>query len=622
MRNLISMAAVFLLLSSCAGSSLRGKEVRLQASFDESEERLRTPASAKPIPLHVQLKQDLGGVPATDEDAAVFHFSMGQAFSLDNEPQKAIESYRATLVHDPKSALVRARLAAELVKLGNFAEAKLLCLEAIELDGKYVDTFLLLAGIQVAAKEYDGALATYARALKVDSDNRDALLYYGVTLAEVGRLKEGVAQLERLVKLKDAADSGIDQAVAFYYLAKVYEQAGQGPNAEKALKSALQRRPGFPKAALSLADLYLGRNDEDAAYRTLEEAFRENHATEIAERLAEGYLQKNEFEKAVVYLETMSEEDPANENTKLRLALVYWQLKWLDKSRLVLTNLAERYPQSSEIAFYLGELEMERGNVSVALGHYQRIAPDYAKYEQMVNRVVFTYRNQKRFLDAENFLQAALAKRPDAVGFYPVLASLYEDQSKMEEAKLALERGRKSFPHDENILYYLGFLYDRLGEKEKGVATMEALLQVNPDNANALNFVGYMLTEKGGDLSRAAELLGRAHKLKPNDAFVMDSYGWLLYRQGKRREAMKQLEQAFAMKPEEGVIAEHLADIYVSLNLPQKALAVYERARHAGGDQEFLARVEQKIGNIQKSFAEAPRARAEEGSSRAPASVR
>lgn len=621
MGKLISIAALFLLLSSCASAPPRGREVRLQASFEESEERLRTPASAKPVPLYVQARSDLGGVPATDEDAAVFHFSMGQAFSLDNDPQKAIESYRATLVHDPKSALVRARLAAELVKLGNFAEAKLLCLEAIELDPKYVDSFLLLAGIQVAAKEYEGALDTYARALKVDAQNRDALLYYGVTLAEVGRVKDGVVQLEKLVKLKDAADSGIDQAVAFYYLAKVYEQAGQNPQAEKALKSALQRRPGFPKAALSLADLYIGRNDEDAAYRVLEDAFRENHATEIAERLAEGYLQKNEFEKAVSFLETMAEEDPSNENTKLRLALVYWQLKWLDKSRVVLTNLAERYPQSSEIAFYLGELEMERGNTAVALSHYKRIAPDYAKYEQMVNRVVFTYRNQQRFMDAESFLQEALRKRPDAVSFFPVLASLYEDQSKLEEAKLALVRGQKSFPNDENILYYLGFLYDRTGDKDLGLATMESLLKVNPDNANALNFVGYTLTEKGGDLSRAAELLGRAHKLKPNDAFVMDSYGWLLYRQGKRRDAMKQLEQAYAMKPEEGVIAEHLADIYVSLNLPQKALAVYERARRGGGDQEFLARVDEKIGNIQKSFAEAPRARAE-GSSRAPASVR
>ncbi|RZA05529.1 MAG: tetratricopeptide repeat protein, partial [Proteobacteria bacterium] len=392
MGNLISMAAIFLIVSSCASAPLRGREVRLQAGFEESEERLRTPASAKPIPMHRQAKKDLSGVPGSDEDSAVFHFSMGQAFSLDNEPQKAVESYRATLVHDPKSALVRARLAAELVKLGNFAEAKILCLEAIEIDPQYVDTFLLLAGIQVAAKEFEGALSTYARTLKIEPGNRDALLYYGVTLAEVGKVKEGVLQLEKLVKLKDAADSGIDQAVAFYYLAKVYEQAGQTPNAEKALKNALDRRPGFGKAALSLADIYVARNDEAGANAILEEAFRENHATEIAERLAESYLQKNEFEKAVAYLETMAEEDPSNENTKLRLALVYWQLKWLDKSRLVLTNLAEKYPQSSEIAFYLGELEMERGNVAVALGHYQRIAPDYAKYEQMVNRVVFTYR--------------------------------------------------------------------------------------------------------------------------------------------------------------------------------------------------------------------------------------
>lgn len=617
MGRLILPAILIVTLTSCAATPHKGQVVRLGTPFQESEQRLQNPQLST-IPLAVQARMDSAGVPASDEDAAVFHFSMGQAYSLDNDPQKAIESYRAALVHDPKSALLRARLAAELVKMGSFAEAKLLCLESIELDPKYVDSFLLLAGIQVAAKELDGAIATYARALKIDPTNRDALLYFGVTLAEVGQVRDGIAQLERLVKMKDAADSGIDQAVAYYYLAKVYEQSGQNDQSIRALKNAIERRPGFSKAAMALADLYLTKKDEASANRVLEEAFRENHSADLAERLAETYLSRNEYEKAVVYLETLVEEEPTNENNKLRLSLVYWQLRWLDKARVILSGLAERYPASSEINFYLGELEMERKNVDGALAYYQKIQPDYAKYDQMVGRVVFAYRQQKRFKDAEDFLQNALAKRPDVVAFYPVLASLYEDQDRFADAQLALERGQRQFPNDESILYYLGFLYDRQGEKAKGLATMEKLLEVNPNNPNALNFVGYVLTERGGDLTRAHELLTRAHQLKPGDPFVLDSYGWLLYRQGKRREAMKQLEKAFALKPEEGVIAEHLADIYVSLDMPQKALAVYERARQAGGDQEFLARVEGKIANVQQSLAAAPRVRAEKG--RVPAS--
>lgn len=557
---------------------------------------------AEPAPLAVQ-RTLASEAPPKGEEAAVFYFSMGQAFSLDSDPQRAIEAYRATLTHDPNSALVRARLAAELVKVGSYAEAKTLCEEAIALDPKYVDSYLLLAGIQVAAKEYDAAINTYKKALEVDPNNRDALLYNGVALAEIGKTKEGVAQLERLVKLKDNAESNIDKSVAYYYLAKVYEESNQKPKAIQAYEQALKQRPGFSKAALALADIYIGQKQETKAHKILEEAFRESRAADIAERLAENYLEKGQYKEAIVYLETLVEEDPTNENVKLRLALVYWQVKWFDKARLLLSDLHDRYPASSEIAFYLGELELERGDLDGAVVYYKKISPDYTKYDQMVSRVASLYRQKKEYEVAEDFVQEAMRKRADLVVLYPLMAALYEDQKKLQEAKLVLERGLKLFPEDENILYYLGFVYDRQGAKEKALAMMEKLLSANPNNANALNFVGYTLLEKGENFAKATAYLERAVALKPNDPFVLDSYGWLLYRLGRHQEAMKQLEKAYAAKPDESVIAEHLADVYVALKMPRKALAVYEQALKHGGEEELLARVQIKIRNVQEVLA-------------------
>jgi tetratricopeptide (TPR) repeat protein len=591
-----------LILASCASAKPKGHVVRMNIDEEVAQEEQKKPTDS---PLYKQNKSSSWLIPESQEEAAVYHFSLGQAYSLDNDPQRAIESYRATLVHDPKSALVRARLAAELVKVGAYAEAKQLCQESIELDPKYVDSYLLLAGIQVAAKELDGAIETYKKALKVEPENHDALLYYGVTLAEVGKVSEGITQLEKLVKLKDTHESSIDQSVAYYYLSKVYDQSSQKEKSIQALKEALKKRPGFSKAALALSDLYLDKKEERKAYQVLEEAFRENHSSDLAERLSEFYMERNDFKKAVVYLETLVEEDPTNENMKLRLSLVYWQLKWFDKARVILSGLLERYPASSEIAFYLGELEIERNDFDGAVSYYKRISPDYSKYDQMVSRVVFLYRQQKKFGSAESFLLEALQKRPDAVAFYPLLAAVYEDQNRIGDAKLALERGFKLFPEDENILYYLGFIYDRGGEKALGHETMEKLLQLNPNNPNALNFVGYSLVEKGENLPRAQELLRRALALKPDDPFILDSYGWLHYRLGKHKDAMKYLEKAVALKPEEGVIAEHLGDVYAALQMPQKALAAYEKAKRSGGDKEFLARVQSKMQNVSQSMADA-----------------
>lgn len=585
------------LFTACASAPPKGKVVRLQNEYGV-EELVAPPAQVVDSTLGTQKEKGELAVPSNHEDAAVFYFSLGQAYSLDNDPQRSVEAYRATLVHDPKSALVRARLAAELVKIGNFAEAKTLCEEALKLDPKYVDSYLLLAGIQVAAKEYEGALATYRQALNIEPQNRDALLYFGVTLAEVGKVKDGIVQLEKLVQLKDSAESNIDKAVAYYYLAKVYEQSNQTASAIRAYQDALKSRPAFAKAALALADLYQAAKNGNKANEILETAFRESHAVELAERLAENHLAKTDYKGAVIFLETLVEEDPANENVRLRLALVYWQLKWMDKAEALLSDLHKRYPSSNEITYYLGELALENNDTPSALAYYAQISPDYAKYDQMVFRVVALYRGTKEFAKAETFLLDALKKRPDLVGLYPALAAVYEDSQKLEEAKLALERGEKLFPEDEAILYYLGFLYDRMGNKEKGVATMERLLEKNPDNGNALNFVGYTLLEANRDLPKAEKYLARAVELKPDDAFVLDSYGWLLYRQGKPQVAMKTLEKAFAMRADEGVIAEHLADVYVALSMPKKAIAVYEQALKAGGEKEFLARVEQKLHNV------------------------
>lgn len=590
--------------SACSTARPRGHVVRLQDGIER-------PSTAPESSLRstegyaVSRRGSTLDVPVSPEDAAVFHFSLGQAYSLDNDPQRAIESYRATLVHDPKSALVRARLAAELVKTGGFAEARGLCEEAIQLEPGYVDSYLLLAGIHVAAKEYDKAVSTYNQALKVDPKNRDALLYLGVTLAEVGKVKDGVAQLEKLVKLKETSDSNIDQGVAFYYLAKIQDQAGSRDQAIKAYAQALKKRPSFAKAALALSDIYAARNDHRSANKVLEECFAEGRSADIAERLAERHLERNDYKGAVTYLETLVEEDPSNENMKLRLALVYWQVQWLDKARLLLSDLHARYPGSSEISYYLGELELERADFQGALEYYRKVSPDYAKYDQMVARVAYAYRQQNKMEAAEDFLLEAMRKRPDVVAFYPLLAAVYEDQKRVEESRLVLERGEKLFPNDENILYYLGFTLDRLGQKDKALDKMENLLALNPENANALNFVGYTLTEKNERLEDAKTYLEKAVKLKPEDAFILDSYGWLLYRTGQRQQAMKHLEKAFAAKPSEGVIAEHLADVYVALSLPMKAVQVYEQALKAGGDQEFQARVQTKLANVREMLAKA-----------------
>jgi tetratricopeptide (TPR) repeat protein len=270
---------------------------------------------------------------------------------------------------------------------------------------------------------------------------------------------------------------------------------------------------------------------------------------------------------------------------------------------------------SSEINFYLGEIEMDLKKPDSALAYYKEVSPDFAKYEMVISREVAVYRAAKDYALAEKTLRDAMGKRADLVGLYPMLGAIFEDQNKLALARDALEEGRKIFPKDESILYYLGFIYDRIGDKKNSFALMSKILETNPDNVNALNFVGYSLLEKGEDLAKAETYLKRAFELKPTDPFILDSYGWLLFREGKQKMAMFYLEKAYSLRPNEAVIAEHLADTYVALHLTQKALLVYQSALGVDSDEEgFKSRVQVKVQNLKSAMVDS------EPGSRVPAS--
>lgn len=157
-------------------------------------------------------------------------------------------------------------------------------------------------------------------------------------------------------------------------------------------------------------------------------------------------------------------------------------------------------------------------------------------------------------------------------------ASFYEGQSKYTKALKIIRVGLKIAPENEKLLYFEGALYDKLGDRRKGIIAMRKILKVSPDNAHALNFLGYTFAELGENLEEAEELVARALKLRPDDGFIEDSMGWVLYKMGKIDAAIERLEKAAKMQPKEAIIFEHLGDVYLSQKKFANALKSYKRA--------------------------------------------
>jgi Tfp pilus assembly protein PilF len=107
---------------------------------------------------------------------------------------------------------------------------------------------------------------------------------------------------------------------------------------------------------------------------------------------------------------------------------------------------------------------------------------------------------------------------------------------------------------------------------------MESVLKINKNNVNALNYIGYTLADKGIQLPRAKQMIKKALHLKPGDGYITDSLGWVYYKMGKYRKAIKVLEKAVEIVPQDPIIAEHLGDAYLANSSKLKAVNMYEKA--------------------------------------------
>jgi tetratricopeptide (TPR) repeat protein len=151
-----------------------------------------------------------------------------------------------------------------------------------------------------------------------------------------------------------------------------------------------------------------------------------------------------------------------------------------------------------------------------------------------------------------------------------------------------LRKASDRSPHDTRILFALGSAYERAGDFDRGVATLERLLRIDSTHSGTLNYLGYMLADKGIRLEESLEMIQKALTYEPENGAYLDSYGWVLYRLGELREAEIQIKRALEVTGDDPIIHEHLGDIYNASGETQKAIEAWEQALELDQDNEKL----------------------------------
>jgi tetratricopeptide (TPR) repeat protein len=531
---------------------------------------------------------------------ADYHFAMAETYSLEGNAARATEEYKLTLVYDAESATVRIRLAAEYVKQGLVSEAMEQAKVALEKENDNTDAHLLLGGLYSALRMYDDALKEYRAVLVYDTANYEAPLFIGALLAEQKKYAEASKQFEQLAK-----DSNNPSAhIAWYYLGRVKLEENKEKNtarAEAAFQKSLSIKPGYPEATLALGQLFESTNrkvNEKNLYQSYQEKY--GPSPTVAEELSRLYIEEKDYRRAFEQLSIIESNDPSDINVKAKMAFILIEQQKYPEAIVRLEDVLAIEPSSDKIRFYLGAVYEEIKDYKSAISHFQKVPVGSSYYTESVIHTAYLYKLNSDYNHAIATIEQGIKAKDDHPPFYALYASLLDDQKEYKKAAVMLDEAVKKFPENAQLYFFLGNMLDRIGDKEGMLSAMKKVLVLDKDHVQALNFLAYTYAESGKQLDEAEKMVRRALELQPGDAYIMDTLGWVLFKEGNVNDAIRTLEAAYKIQPNESVIAEHLGDAYYHQQMPEKAKRLYMRAAETESNVATVEKIRSKIAAVDR----------------------
>lgn len=511
--------------------------------------------------------------------------------------------------------------------LGNYAEAGKLFQKSLEMNPRDDASMYELARIRIMQNEPEEALELAEKAAEIDPFNEYYLLLYAGLLQSFDQYEEAAEvytkviennplNLEYYNKLALAylyADD-INEAIAVYddleekigvteevSLKKqsIYLQEKKVDKAINEVEKLVAQYPTVTRYYAILAELCLSHGKEEKAleaYQKIIELDPKDPYVHIS--LADYYRKVGEEEKAFEELKLGFANPNLDIDTKVQILITYY-------------TVTEIYEDLKDQAFELSELLIEaHPNDPKSFSIYGDFLYQDKKYEEArtaFRKVIsldsskYLVWEQLLFANSElNDTDALLEESQMTIELFPEQplpylfagGALYQ-KKKWPECVEVLERGVyyviNNVLMEAQFYAYLGDAYNQVDEDEKSDASYDKVLELTPDNDYVLNNYAYYLSLRKENLEKAAEMAKRATELKPNSSSNQDTYGWVLYQQGKYEESRIWIEKAISNETEpSAVILEHYGDVMWKLGDKEEAYDWWLKAIEAGTGSEFL----------------------------------
>ncbi|UOA09338.1 tetratricopeptide repeat protein [Methylobacter sp. S3L5C] len=567
----------FVFLNSCTDSSVK------PSAAEKSVAPVKT-AQAKEKTQQKELKTSI------DPDV-LFTLLTAEIAGQRGQYDIALEGYMeaAKRTHEPKFAERAAMIAMYMKNSNKTNEAVALWLHQdpqSQAARKIAALLALRAGNKKVATEQLNAL------LVADPAGfENALLELASVLQKEGRINAVYDSLDALSLLHP------DQAVIYFMQSLFAMQRKDINSAEMKIQQALKIQPGWDKALIFQAQIAVFSGDLSKAKSLLKDASLKYPANnKINKTLAQVLIKSENYEEAIEVYKKIISTEPNDLESQFAMGLIYLQLNQDDQAEDIFKKLLELPEWQYQSMFYLGKIEEKHGHMKKALVWFDKVADGPFVFDASISAIALLEKD-KQLNEASLRLTLLQAKFPkQKLRLLLVQAELFNQQKQYEKAFNLLTKALAEFPDQKELLYTRALMAERVNKPDVVEADLKKILATDPDNVEALNALGYTLLSKSSRYGEAEKYLQHALKLAPNEAVVIDSYGWLQFKLGNNEKALGYLQQAYD-KQQEHEITAHLAEVLWALDRKDEAKKLFNKAIKDAPDDEYLLDFQQRILN-------------------------
>lgn len=509
------------------------------------------------------------------------------------ELNTAIDNYLdvAKETHDPK-------VAARATQIALFAKEYDKALEAskiwVEVEPDDADARRNLASVYLRLARPVDALAEYEKMLSLLHDEKDP--GYGFTIIASQLSREPDRELAMMVMDK-LVESHPNDPYALFAQAHLAMRQARFEMALETLDKALKEKPNWPGAIILRARILAMQGARAEALSYLEGVLqgKMEDNLEVGLTYARMLTEARQLDKALDEFIRLADLDKRNVEINYYAGVLALQLDKLKTAQKYLENVLKLGGRVQETNYYLGQVAEQKGDLRAAMNRYSFVRYGEFYFNAQL-RIVSILADKKDYDAAIEHLQTIrIDSAKQRLQLILLEGDLLREAERFGAAKDYYTKVLNSMPNETSVRYARALVAEKLGDLDLVESDLQTILKQEPSNAQVLNALGYTLADRTNRYEEAMTYIQRAFELEPDDAAVVDSMGWVLYRMGNYPQAIEHLRRA-AQLSQDPEIAAHLGEVLWVSGDKDGALKIWEQSLKNNPDDPKLMDIMKQFG--------------------------